>query len=104
MDIFNGGLLEGMPFAVWALVHAAGLTVACLSRMSLGRRMQVTMQMAMAMSIVLVAGLAINTDLAASLAWVASAATIGVMVIAAVWEPVPQFHDPMLMRVIAAHE
>ncbi len=104
MEIFNGGIFEGMPLAVWALVHAACLTVACLSRLSLGRRLQITMQMGMALGIVLVAGLAINTDLAASLAWVASAATIGVMVIAAVWEPVPQFHDPMLMRVIAAHE
>ena len=97
-------LHDGLPVAAWAVAHAAGIGIALFSRLSLARRAQAASRLALVVGVVAVAGIALTTDLTASLAWVASAATLGVMVVAAVWEPLPTPHDPMLVRLLAAHD
>lgn len=95
---------DGFPVAAWAAAHLAALTVAVLSRLALSSRAQGTMRVALALGMLLVAGIALTTDFTDSLAWVGSSATLGLMVVAAVWEPIRQPHDPVLVRLLAAHD
>lgn len=84
----------------WTAAHALAIAIALLCRMSLGPRSQALLQLALPVGIVLVAGLALATDGTAPLAWVISAGTLGLMVVAAVWEPIAPPSDPVLMRLI----
>lgn len=95
---------DGIPVAAWVLAHAAGIGLALFSRLALEGPAQRASQFALSVGLIAVAGIALATDLTASLAWVASAATLGVMVIAAVWEPIHHPHDPMLVRILAGQD
>ena len=95
---------EGTPLAVWTLAHAAGIAIALLTRFDLGSKTQSLLRTTMTLGLVAVAAIALSTNLSASVGWVGSGATLGVMVIAAVWEPLQASPDPLLSRVISAQE
>jgi hypothetical protein len=95
---------DGGPFLVWSLAHIAGLIVAFLTQLSLNPRMEALLRTSLAMGIVGVAAIALSTEIASSIGWVASGATLGAMVIAAVWEPTRTAHDPLLARLITSHD
>lgn len=95
---------EGLPLVFWAAAHSLGILVAFLTQLSLGRRVEASLRGTLAVGIVAVAAIALSTEIAAAIGWVASGATLGLMVIAAVWEPSPQRHDPLLARLLASSD
>ena len=99
MDLF-----EGLSPSAWTTVHALGMLVACLTRLPFQQRVQTCLRCAMPIGLLAIGYSALSCGCFASLAWVGSGATLGAMVIAAVWEPRHSGHDPHLMRLISAHE
>lgn len=96
--------IEGPPLTLWAMAHAAGIVVALLSRLRLDGRLHTLARFSLPVVLLAVGAIAFAATDSASLAWVVSGATLGVMVIASVWEPLDGRPDPTLARLISAHE
>ena len=95
---------EGLPLMAWAMAHVAGIAIAFLTRLPFGHRAQAMLRCALTCGLVAVGAIALLSNMSASIGWVGSGATLGTMVVAAVWEPIQGGHDPMLTRLIAGHD
>lgn len=92
---------ESLPLAAWLVLHFGGLVAACLSRLTLGTRAGVAMQMLTVCGFFLIALVAVQSMVAGGdqfRLWVLSATTLGAMVIAAVLAPSSEEYDPVLAR------
>lgn len=94
--------MESLPVAAWATAHGAGLVVALLSRLHLGGRVEQLLRLALGVGMVGVAAIAWSSNAVASVSWITSGATLGTMVIAAVWGEAGRSIDPVLARLLAA--
>lgn len=96
--------LDSFPVAAGLLVHAAGVLVACLSRLSLGLAANFFLRSSLLALGVAISGLAMQSAQFGFGNWAFSALTLGVMVIAAVLHSNGDETDPILARVVAARQ
>ena len=92
---------DSLPLAAWLILHIGGLVAACLSRLTLGARTDVALQMLASIGFFMIATLAVLSLAAGGdqfRLWVLSGTTLGAMVIAAVFEPRANSTDPLLAR------
>lgn len=100
------GVWPTVPALAWTLTHLCGVAAAWLSRLPLSERPTAFVRGGLAGSFVGVACFALFSPQAEALGWIISAATLGVMTIAAVWEsttPVDE-EDLTLSKLIKTHE
>lgn len=95
---------ETLPLAAGLSVHAAGVLVACLSRLSLGSRTTLFFRVVLLALAVLIGGLAMQSAHYGFSSWAFSALTLGTMVIVAVIHSSHSEHDPVLSRVVSARQ
>ncbi|TWT47174.1 hypothetical protein [Botrimarina hoheduenensis] len=96
-----------IPAVVWIVTHLCGVVAAWLSRLPLSSRAAAFARGGLAGSFVGVACFALFNPQTETLGWVGSAATLGVMTIAAVWDTArgdAAEEDLTLSRLIAVHE
>lgn len=100
------GVWPTVPALAWTLTHLCGVAAAWLSRLPLSERTAAFVRGGLAGSFVGVACFALFNSHAEALGWILSAATLGVMTIAAVWETAsPAEEDDLtLSRLIELHE
>lgn len=94
-------LPELLPPAAWLALHVGGLVSACLSRLTLGARTDIAMQLLATCGFFLIAAVSVQSMIAGGdqfRLWVLSGTTLGAMVIAAVFAPSAESHDPVLAR------
>ncbi|MEO1496649.1 MAG: hypothetical protein AAFV43_05810 [Planctomycetota bacterium] len=95
-----------LPVLAWTVTHLFGVVAAWMSRLPLSQRPAAFVRGGLAGGFVGVACFALFNPQSEALGWLISAATLGVMTIAAVWESTQATADEdlTLSRLIASHE
>lgn len=98
---------DSLPLAAWAALHLAGLAAALISRLDLGARTDVAVQVLTATSFCVITWLAVCSMRAGGdqfRLWVLSAGALVIMVVAAVIESRRETIDPTLARFLRTEE
>lgn len=93
---------DTLPLAAGVSLHAAGVMVACLSRLSFGSTVNLVVRVALLAMAVMISGLAMQSAQYGFSSWAFSALTLGAMVILAVLHGQHVEQDPVLYRVVSA--
>lgn len=95
--------LDSLPLAA-VVLHAAGIFVACLCRLSLGVAANYALRSALLALGIAISGYAISSAQQAFQGWAFSALTLGIMITAAVLHSRHDDADPILACVVAARQ